>query len=359
MKEFGRALAIAAAAIGLASCSFGNEEEVIFGSPTNAGVNLANLTAAMELGFFTDEGIVFRNQEFQGSSIVMTQVAVKSVDIGGGGAEPLILANETGTSKMPLEFFYNSMRNYIWAFVVTPDSNINSIADLKGKKIGVASLANAHMPATKLILRENGIDPETEVEFVTIGTGSPAFRALTSGQVDAYNTFNGNIALYEATGASVKYLPLPVRFANNFSFGYFVHKDTIRDKPEMLVGFGRAVAKGTVICREAPEWCVRNFWKYYPNVKPRNATEQDLAQQVYVLKQNMKSYLAYTDGEPQVFGGFPDDSWDKIIAILQEGGVLPQKKIDAHEMYTNKLIEQINDFDLAAVEAQGRALAAR
>ncbi len=356
-----KAAAILLLVAALSGCSQKQEpkqkqEQVVFASPTNVGVNVANITAAMELGYFESEGLSVRIQEFQGSSIVMSQVAVKSILIGGGGGEPLILANQPGKSPLPLKFFYNGLRDNIWQFVVPPDSPVNSIADLRGKKIGVSSLANAHMPVSRLILKENGLGPD-DAEIIAIGAGSASFKTLTDGRVDAFNTYNGNIALFEASTATrLKRLPLPPNIASLFSYGYFAHEDTLKTRPQVLAGFGRAAAKGTVVCRISPEWCVQNFWKYYPNLKPRNEPEKELARQVQVLEENMKSYLAFPEGQPQRFGEFPPDTWRALITTLHAGGVLADADVDPGKFFTNDLVGQINDFDVASIEATAAQL---
>ncbi|WP_129782454.1 ABC transporter substrate-binding protein [Peristeroidobacter soli] len=332
------------------------ETQVVFATPTNAGINLANLTAAMELGYFEKEGIKVKIQEFQGSAIVMSQVAVKSILIGGGGGEPLIVANQPGKSPLPLKFFYNSLRDNIWQFVVPASSKVNTIADLKGKKIGVSSLANAHVPISRLILKQNGIGPN-DAQLIAIGAGGAAFQALIDGRVDAYNTYNGNIALYEANGTTpLKRLALPPQLAALFSLGYFAHEDTLKKQPQVLAGFGRGAAKGTLVCKHAAEWCVKTFWKYYPNLKPRDDSAKELARQVHVLEANMKSYLAFPPGQPQRLGEFPPDAWKSLVNILYAGGVLKDASVDPRTFFTNDLVGQINNFDAAAIESMAAGL---
>ena len=51
----------------------------------------------------------------------------------------------------------------------------------------------------------------------------------------------------------------------------------IRDKPDILVGFGRAIAKATVFCEANREACVKLFWKEYPNTKPSGDEAKVLA----------------------------------------------------------------------------------
>ncbi len=122
--------------------------EVVVGLPTNINVGQSNFTAAMELGYFADEGIKVKLQDFQGAAIVIPQVSTKAILVGSGGGDPLVVANQPGKARIPVKFFYNQSRDYIWEFVVPQNSPIKTIADLKGKTIGVGSLSNSHIPVT-------------------------------------------------------------------------------------------------------------------------------------------------------------------------------------------------------------------
>jgi sulfonate transport system substrate-binding protein len=54
------------------------------------------------------------------------------------------------------------------SFMVLKDSAIKTIADLKGKKIGINAFASAVDLALRVVLKKNGIDPRRDVEIVEI-----------------------------------------------------------------------------------------------------------------------------------------------------------------------------------------------
>ncbi|MFT8322526.1 MAG: phosphate/phosphite/phosphonate ABC transporter substrate-binding protein [Bacillus sp. (in: firmicutes)] len=92
--------------------------------------------------------------------------------------------NDDGSQNDQLVDFYNSI------FIVKKDSNINSIADLKGKKIAfqdVTSSAGYVWPAAKLM--ENNIDPQKDVQGVNIKGHDQAVISLLNGDVDAAVVF--------------------------------------------------------------------------------------------------------------------------------------------------------------------------
>ncbi|QFG00984.1 phosphate/phosphite/phosphonate ABC transporter substrate-binding protein [Psychrobacillus glaciei] len=128
---------------------------------------------------------------------IIEAMASKKVDVGflpptayvlakeKNAAEVILQAqrlgvNEDGTPSSELVDFYKSL------FIVKKDSNINSVKDLKGKKIAfqdVTSSAGYVWPAAMLM--DNGIDPLKDVQGVTVKGHDQAVLAVLNGDVDA------------------------------------------------------------------------------------------------------------------------------------------------------------------------------
>lgn len=341
----------------IAGCSTtggGQIRTLRFGTPTPVGVGTANLVAAIELGYFAEEGIEVEHSSYPTTVPVMNDVAAKKLDIGGGGVFPLVMANQPGKEHIPIKFFYNHIRNFAFEIVVLPDSSLNTISDLKGKRLGVYSLTAPYAPVTRAVFKENGLAVE-DVELVPLGLELDGFELLESGEIDAHETSSS--VVYEATGRQLKRLPYSDKIKNLLTYSYYAHVDTIKSEPRLLVGFARALAKGVLTCKVNPEWCVKVLWEYYPHLKPApEDIEQELPQQIYVLRKGLEGYFAFPAGEPQRFGEYPANAFPDLVDVLYEGGELPTADIDTSVFYTNEFVEAINDFDVEAVEARARTL---
>ncbi|HLY64141.1 MAG TPA: ABC transporter substrate-binding protein, partial [Chloroflexota bacterium] len=66
--------------------------------------------------------------------------------------------------------------------------NINSVADLKGKKVGVTTLGSLTALMGQYIIQQNGLDPKKDVQIIAIGGGLEAQSAIVNNQVDAIVT---------------------------------------------------------------------------------------------------------------------------------------------------------------------------
>ena len=85
------------------------------------------------------------------------------------GADPIIIAS-----------FANALQ---YRFVVRP--NIRNLADLKGKRVGVAGFGLGAHRGAQIILARLGLNPDTDVTMLQIGGDPTRMSALLSGTIDA------------------------------------------------------------------------------------------------------------------------------------------------------------------------------
>jgi NitT/TauT family transport system substrate-binding protein len=78
--------------------------------------------------------------------------------------------------------------------VMYSQPSINSVEDLKGKKIGVTTLGALTSLMAQLVLKQHGLDPKKDVSILAVGGGPEALAAIASGQIDAMVTAPENPA---------------------------------------------------------------------------------------------------------------------------------------------------------------------
>ena len=138
------------------------------------------LMMPVALGYWRDEGYDVNVVGMQGSLQGLQMMASGVVDLVQFNSSVLIQANaENGIPARGI------MGNGVidWGLGVKEDGPIQSIIDLKGGRIGIVSLATGGVPMLKALLRQNGIDPDRDVNIVAVGAGTQALQALRSGQV--------------------------------------------------------------------------------------------------------------------------------------------------------------------------------
>lgn len=120
------------------------------------------------------------------------------VDIGIMGNVPTLSGIASGQDRKLVGIAYNGEATE--AIIVPKDSDIKTVADLKGKKIGlvVGSIAQNLVSA---VFAENNLK-FSDVEFVNLSAGEQP-QALANGQVDAVAVWEPTISKLTADGSNV------------------------------------------------------------------------------------------------------------------------------------------------------------
>ncbi|MDU0332474.1 MULTISPECIES: phosphate/phosphite/phosphonate ABC transporter substrate-binding protein [Paenibacillus] len=171
---------------------------------------------------------------------IIEAMASKQVDVGflpptayvlakdKGAAEVILQAqrygvqDETGAPTDKLVDFYKAM------IIVKTDSDIQSVADLKGKKIAyqnVTSSAGYVWPAAKL--QEAGLDPLSDVEPITVKGHDQGVIAVLNGDVDAAAIFQ------DARNTVVKDYPTVFEDTRVLTYTEPIPNDTISVRSDM------------------------------------------------------------------------------------------------------------------------------
>lgn len=119
-------------------------------------------------------------------------------DIGLMGNVPALSGIASGQDRKIIGIAYNGEATE--AIIIPKNSDIKTVADLKGKKIGlvVGSIAQNLVSA---VFEKNGLNFD-DVEFVNLSAGEQQ-QALANGQVDAVATWEPTISKLTADGSNV------------------------------------------------------------------------------------------------------------------------------------------------------------
>lgn len=312
-------------------------------SPLSVGVG-GPTAFARDLGFMKQEDIEIQYVNFNGSAVMLPQLAAKRVLIGWPNADPIILSNDPGKDPLPVKMFYNSLRTTIWEFAVPEDSAIRELKDLKGKRMGVFGMTSGNIPITKALLKEIGLEVGKDVELIPVGAGAPVGVAFRAGRIDSVNHFTQQLILLEDTGIKLRRLAQPKEYTSLFANGFAAHVDTIRDNPGLLARFGRMHARAILACDANPEACVRSFWKHFPERKTNlgGSEERNLDHAVRLLRANVGAHLSFPEGQPRLHGSYDIATWRRFIRVLHEGGQLANPNIDPNLLFTNAIAAEVN-----------------
>ena len=141
------------------------------------------LTIAEQLGYFKDEGLQVEIPDFAGGSKALQALAGGSADVVSGAYEHTI---NMQAKNQAIEAFVLQGRapQIVLAVSTKTMPDFKTIADLKGKKIGVTAPGSSTAMMVSYVLAKAGLKP-TDVSFVGVGASAGALTAIKSGQIDA------------------------------------------------------------------------------------------------------------------------------------------------------------------------------
>jgi len=138
---------------------------------------------AEQLGEYKKAGVEVELVDFKGGSQSLTAVIGGSADVVSGYFDHCV---NLAAKNQALEAFVVYDRYPGLALVVGPKQTgkINSVKDLKDKKVGVSAPGSSTDFFLKYLLAKNGVDPNS-VGVVGIGLAATAVAAMEQGSVDA------------------------------------------------------------------------------------------------------------------------------------------------------------------------------
>ena len=156
------------------------------------------LTIAEQLGYFKAEGLDVNIVDFAGGSRALQAVVGGSADVVSGAFEHTLNMQHKG---QPMRAFVLQGAAPQIVLGVNPKTmpNFKTVADLKGKKIGVTAPGSSTNVLANYVLAKAGLKP-SDVSFVGVGASNGAVAAMRSGQIDAISNLDPVITLLQRSG---------------------------------------------------------------------------------------------------------------------------------------------------------------
>jgi NitT/TauT family transport system substrate-binding protein len=319
----------------------------------NMDESQAHFIAAKYLGYFSQEGLDVDLLNVGGSNEIAIQVASGNANLGAASpAQAVIGMQENAAAPLDVRYFYDTTYRNIWSMSVPADSSIKTIAELRGKKIGVPSLGSGGVTYGKAYVRSAGLDPDKDVTFIPIGVGPQAVIAIRQKIVDAIVFWSAANARFELSGVALRNLDIGRKLESLPDLSLLAKNDVIKNNPKMLIGFARALSKAIDFTNANPVAAVLITWKVYPESRPKEPDAQKaLAQGLKILESHSPGWTsAKTNGKN---GLFIEEDWKNLSSFLLAGGQIAQP-VPTSRMYTNDLIDEINNYDRNAVIQQAK-----
>ena len=276
-----------------------------------------------ELGFYEEEGIDLEVLEGNGSVTTGQLVGNKSEDFGLADATALVPIMAQG---LPIISVAMVTPTSALAVVARKDSGIRNMKDLEGKKLAVTA-GDALTQIFPAVVAANNLD-ESKIDLIYVDAAAKIPTVL-EGKTDALLGAAGDQSvIMEDRGFEVVSLKFADYGVNILNLGIFVHRDTMKDNPDLIRRFLRATKRS----HEALDGNYDRAMELLVGIKKELKVE--------VAKQQGEAYYSRM-GSPNCQGvailhNCPGD-WQMTVDIMSKYRDL-EGEINAEEFFTNEFL---------------------
>lgn len=217
-------------------------ERIRLGLPSRS-MGYLPLFVALNRGFFRDENIDL-DLLLMLPNIAHNALLSGEIDYHGVADSALRLAAKGAPIKTI--FFGTTLPNY---FVIAKPQ-IKTVADLKGKYIGVSRFGGTTDLAARVALQTNGLDPQKDVVLIMIGLANTRNAALAAGSIDATIANPPDNAVLKQKGyRELLFLGDAIEFPSN---GFSTTDRRLNENRDQVKRLLRALYRGLQFTRNNP-----------------------------------------------------------------------------------------------------------
>jgi len=247
--------------------AFGLDEILI----SYAGPSITFLPAeiARQRAFFREQNLDVK--------LLLTRTEVDRAALASGSLHYTLRAGSTFVSAargLPVRIVFLGTTKPFWGLVVRPE--IKAVSELKGKSMAVPGLLGSQQISAKFILKQNGLDPDRDVIYRVVDTGT-RIAAMLSGAVDSAMMDYGEA--YRAKKAGLKLLINAADYHGLLAGGLGVNQGTLRDQPDQIRRVITAMLRALRYLRDSPDGTQQVMMSWLK-------LERDMAADIYQLAIN-------------------------------------------------------------------------
>lgn len=199
--------------------------------------------AAINLGYFEDEGIELELSNGQGADKVMAAVLSDSVDIGFAGPEAAIYVYNEGKEDYAEVFAQLTRCDGSFLVARQPDLNFNW-NKIKGKTVLPGRKGGVPYMTLEYVIRKNGLDPAKDTTLDNSIQFALMAGAFTGGTGDYVTLFEPTASMLEKEGKGYIVASIGEESGDIPYTAYFAKKSFIKENHDLIERFTRAVYKG-------------------------------------------------------------------------------------------------------------------
>jgi NitT/TauT family transport system substrate-binding protein len=286
-------------------------------------VQFAPLYVGLEKGFFAEENIDLKLDHSMEIDIVAL-VGAGRIPFGICSGEQVLLGREQG---LPLVYVTNWYQNYPVGILALKESGIETMADLKGRTVGIPMLSGASYIGLEAMLGLAGMkDSDIKLESV----GYTQAELLVTGKIDAAVVYTVNEPVQLKALGYDTVLFSAADMTKMVGNGMVTNEKMIAENPDLVGRMVRAFVRSIRWTSENTEEAYEICKKYVDGLA--DAENPELQRQVLLAT------VDYFDDGPLGFGFSDPEAWNNMADVMKNIGMYSGS--DTFAAYTNEFVPQ-------------------
>jgi ABC-type nitrate/sulfonate/bicarbonate transport system substrate-binding protein len=183
--------------------------------------------------------------QFQGTTPMAQALAAGALDCATQGVLPIAqgMVSNSFSVYVVAQHVGEKPGSFSVYWAVKDDSPIKTVADLKGKTVGISIIGGGTQGPFNLMLKRAGVDPDKDIKLVEVSF-SLSEDALRQGRVDAVNMNQPFAARAEAKGGTRKLFALSEAVPNIVHIVEACRKEFVDKNPDLVKQYVKDITAG-------------------------------------------------------------------------------------------------------------------
>ncbi len=280
---------------------------------------------ALGKGYYAEEGLDVTFQVGQGGADVATQVAVGNAQLGGGMGDTALIVRANGLAIRGVALLGGQGITHVaWR----NDRDINGIADLRGRSIGVIGFQDTTFYNLLAVLATETIN-RSDADIQALGPAG-IIQNMIGGSIDAMSGVPEWIVAIQDAGVPLTVTPAREFFPSQAQ-AIIASDAFIAENPEAVAGFVRATLRAVRDIVADPAQAAHDYVGFLPR-HAENVGQIERIMQMYV------SNVYAQDGD-RPLGAF-DPAQLQTAEDFYVANELVTARVEVADAYTNQFIPE-------------------
>jgi NitT/TauT family transport system substrate-binding protein len=278
---------------------------------------------AVKRGYFAGNNLAVTFRTGRGGADVATQVGAGNVDLGGGVGETSMIVRP---NDLPVRGVALLGSHPLFQLVTRKESGIKTLADLRGKKLGVIGYQDTGYYALLAALASANLK-RADVEVQAVGPAGVT-------QLMIAKSLDGIIAVpewadtIETAGIALDHFSIE-KVLPAMAQAILCSDKVIKERPAVVRGFVQAVLRSVRDCVADPATAVRDYVAATPQHAGKEA-EMERILRAYVTQ-------VYETSPPEALGKFDPARLKTVQSFYIENQII-KTAVPVGDLYTNEFV---------------------